>query len=236
MTDNKKKKRIKIIIEIIAILLILAGIFVIILPKITDFLYKENVEKIKTVFVNETTDIKNESLLDKLYKQLQDKNNELYDTEQKDLKDAFSYEQAQINLEQYGLSDNIVGFIQIPKLNVELPILLGANKDNMLKGAVHLTETSYPIGGINTNSIIAAHRGYGKTEMFRNIHKLEIGDDVYIKNFRENLAYKVSEIKIIDPTDVDELKIQRGKDLITLVSCHPYRVNTKRYVVFCERV
>lgn len=230
------RNKVKIVIEIVAVLFILVGAFVIIFPKITDFLYKESVQEVKTVFVQETSDVKNESILDELYKQLKDKNNELYDTEQKDLKDAFSYEQAQVNLEQYGLSDNIIGFIQIPKIKVELPILLGANKDNMLKGAVHLTETSYPIGGINTNSIIAAHRGYGKTEMFRNIHKLEIGDDVYVRNFRESLAYKVVQIKIINPNDVDELKIQRGRDLVTLVSCHPYRVNNKRYVVFCERV
>ena len=228
---NKKK----LIIEVIAILLILIGLAVVIFPKITDFLYKEDIKKIKTVFEEEITDIKNEDPLEQLYKELQAQNNELYDTAQKDLKDPFSYEQAQIDLSKYGLSDNIIGFVILPKINIELPILLGANKDNMLKGAVHMTETSYPIGGIHTNSIIAAHRGYGKTEMFRNIHKLEIGDDVYIRNFRETLHYKVSEIKIINPDDVSELVIQSGKDLVTLLTCHPYRVNTKRYVVVCER-
>ena len=231
-----RKNKVKIVIEIIAVLLILIGGFIIIFPKITDLLYKKDVQKIKSVFIDEISDVNNESTLVGLYKQLQDQNGELYDTKQNSLKDAFSYEQSQVNLDKYGLKDNIIGFIQIPKIKIELPILLGANKENMLKGAVHLTETSYPIGGINTNSIIAAHRGYGKTEMFRNIHKLEIGDDVYIRNFRENLAYKVVQIKIIDPDDVDELKIQKGKDLITLVSCHPYRVNNKRYIVFCERV
>ena len=71
--------------------------------------------------------------------------------------------------------------------------------------------------------------------MFRNIHKLEIGDEVIITNLWEILKYKVSEIKIIDPTDISEILIKPSKDLVTLITCHPYRINTRRYVVVCER-
>ncbi len=73
------------------------------------------------------------------------------------------------------------------------------------------------------------------SKMFRNLDKLEIGDIVYIQNFKEELKYEVSEIKIIDPDDIDELLIQDNKDMISLVTCHPYRINTKRYVVYCYR-
>ena len=84
--------------------------------------------------------------------------------------------------------------------------------------------------------MIAAHRGYAKTAMFRNIEKLETGDEIYIENFRERLVYKVAETRVIDPADIDQLLIQEGRDLVTLITCHPYRHNYQRYVVFCERV
>lgn len=233
MKNREKKKIYFLIIEIIAILLIVIGIFIILFPKFTNFLYKEDVKEIKTNFITRTINNEKENY-DELYKELQRRNENLYKEKQRNLKDPFSYEQPDIILKDYGLKDDIIGFISIPKIKVELPILLGANNENMKMGAVHLTETSYPIGGTNTNSVIAAHRGYGKAELFRNIHKLEINDEVYILNFREILTYKVVEIKIIDPSNIDELLIQEGRDLITLVTCHPYRVNTQRYIVFCE--
>ena len=163
------------------------------------------------------------------------KNKELYKNKQANLVDPFSYEQPTIDLSEYGIKDNIIGYIRIPKMDIELPILLGANATNMKKGAVHLTETSYPIGGENTNSVIAAHRGYGKALLFRNIDKLEKGDKIYIQNFREELVYEVYEIKLVTPDDISELSIQDGEDIITLITCHPYRVNTQRYIVKAKR-
>jgi len=72
--------------------------------------------------------------------------------------------------------------------------------------------------------------------MFRNIEKLEINDKVYLRNFRERLVYKVKELQIIDPSDTDKILIREGEDLLTLITCHPYRKNSKRYVVFCKRI
>ena len=106
----------------------------------------------------------------------------------------------------------------------------------MRLGAVHLTGSSYPIGGNNTNSVIAAHRGYYKTSMFRHIDNIKIGDRLYIKNFRETLLYRAVEIAIIDSNDIGKLGIQDNKDLVTLISCHPYPFNYQRYVVYFERV
>ena len=97
-------------------------------------------------------------------------------------------------------------------------------------------ETSYSIGGENTNCVLAAHRGSSRAAMFRDIEKLEIGDEIYIQNFRETLTYRVAELRVISPTDVQELLIQPGRDLVTLITCHPYRHNYQRYVVYCERV
>ena len=79
----------------------------------------------------------------------------------------------------YGIKNNIIGYLSIPKIKISLPVFLGANEENMKKGAVHLTETSYPVGGDNTNCVIAAHRGYSKAAMFREIEKLELNDKIY---------------------------------------------------------
>lgn len=105
----------------------------------------------------------------------------------------------------------------------------------MALGAAQLTETSYPVGGVNTNSVLAAHRGYSKTAMFRDIEQLEVGDEVVIENFREVLRYKVFEIAIVNPTETDKLLIRPGEDMITLLTCHPYGSNEKRYLVYCRR-
>ena len=89
------------------------------------------------------------------------------------------------------------------------------------------------IGGVNTNSVIAGHRGYAKADMFRNIQKLQVGDSIYITNPWETLTYKMVETKVILPTDIRQVCIQDGKDMVTLISCEHH---TRRYVVYCERV
>lgn len=223
------------ILIIISIILILVGISMFCFPHVSNFVYEKGVERDKEEFVEKISKDENEELLEKLYKKLQKENQKLYEDMQNNLVDPFSYEQPAIDLNEYGIDNNVIGYINIPKMNVELPILLGANSANMLKGAVHLTETSYPIGGINTNSVIAAHRGYGRATLFRHIEKLEIGDEIYIKNFKEELTYVVYDIKIIEPDDVSELKVQDGEDIITLITCHPYRVNSHRYIVKAKR-
>lgn len=227
------KKR--LILIVVSILFMIAGIFILCFPYISNFIFEKDIEEKKEEFVVKTVKEENISLFDQLYNELKSKNEELYENNQKDLVDPFSYEQPIIDLSRYGITDNTIGFIRIPKMDIELPILLGANAQNMKKGAVHLTETSYPIGGENTNSVIAAHRGYGKAILFRHIEKLENGDKIYIQNFREELVYEVYEIKLIDPDEVKELLIEGGKDIITLLTCHPYRVNTQRYVVKAQR-
>lgn len=225
----------KRILIIISIVLILIGISLFCFPHVSNFFYENRVEKEKKVFIEKIAKDENKSLLDKLYEDLQEQNRKLYEDLQNNLTDPFSYEQPAVDLSKYGIDDNVIGYINIPKINIELPILLGANTANMKIGAVHLTETSYPIGGNNTNCVIAAHRGYGKATLFRHIEKIENGDEIFIKSFNDELIYEVYEIKIIEPDDVKELCIQDGQDIVTLITCHPYRVNSHRYIVKAKR-
>lgn len=194
---------------------------------------KKNFEKTVEKLHEESND--EESPLNRLYSDMKAYNEKIYKDNQSDLKDPWSYQQSSFDLTQYGVEDNIIGYIAVPHMEIELPIYLGANTDNMAKGAVHMSQTSLPIGGENTNCVIAAHRGYKGIPMFCDIEIMEIGDEVIIKNLWETLRYRVSEIKIINPTDSQEVLIQPGKDMVTLITCHPYTKNYKRYVVYCER-
>lgn len=171
---------------------------------------------------------------DALYQEILSYNQEIYENEQKGFKDAWSYAQSPVNLD--GLPDGKFGYIRIPAMDVILPLYLGASESNMKKGAAVLGQTSIPIGGRNTNSVIAGHRGYSGIPFFREIEKLSVGDQVIIKNPWERLTYRVKSVSIIDPYDSDAVKIQEGKEMITLVTCHPYRSRGKyRYVVYCSR-
>ena len=223
------------ILKISAIIFIIIGITLFCFPYLSNYAYEKNVEEEKEEFIEKISEEANKDILEKLYEELKHRNEELYQNKQVNLVDPFSYEQPTIDLSEYGIADDIIGYIRIPKMDIEVPILIGANSINMKKGAVHLTETSYPIGGNNTNSVIAAHRGYGRAKLFRNIDKLEYGDKIYIQNFREKLTYEVYEIKLVTPDDISELAIQDEKDIITLITCHPYRVNTQRYIVKAKR-
>ncbi len=175
--------------------------------------------------------------LDAMYKHMLEYNRELYDSNAAKDVSPFVYEDEAIDLSQYGVQDGLVGYVSAPSIDMKLPIYLGASEYNMLRGAAHMNRTSLPIGGKNTNCALAGHRGLISRVMFDNIVYLHNGDDVYIKNYFGVLHYKVAEIKIVDPNDcADSFKIQKGKDLLTLFTCHPYGHNSQRYLVICERV
>lgn len=178
----------------------------------------------------------NKTLLDKLYQDMQAYNKDLSENGQSTFGDPFAYAEPSFDLSKYGIDDSIFGYIAAPAIDLELPIYLGASKENMKYGAAHLTRTSVPIGGDNTNAVLAAHTGAVSRKYFDNIVNLKEGDDVYVTNFWDTLHYKVAQIRIIYPTETGNILIEDGKDLLTLVTCYPYGYNTHRYVVICERV
>ena len=164
-------------------------------------------------------------------------NERIHTESQSGLTDKQAYQTPSFVLADYGLTDEKFGVIQIPKLDLEMPLFLGATKQHMADGAAILSQTSIPLGGANTNAVIAGHRGYQGASYFRYITDLEIGDQVIITNLWESLSYEVVEKKIIQPYEVEEILIQPGEDMITLLTCHPYASGGKqRYVIYCERV
>ena len=172
---------------------------------------------------------------EQLYEDMLNYNKKIYNENQNGLKDAWSYEQATFNLSAYGIFDNVIAELRIPKINLDEPVYLGATWNNMGKGVAQLGQTSMPIGGENTNCVIAGHRGCSSGEFFLYIQDLNLGDKIYLDNFWGTLTYAVSKIDIIQPDDIDKILIQKDKDMITLITCHPYPYNYQRYAVYCER-
>lgn len=128
-----------------------------------------------------------------------------------------------------------LGYIEIPSINVNLPIYFGTSVDTLKKGVGVLEGTSIPVGGINTHSVLSAHTGLTNQKLFTDIDKLKEGDIFYLHIFKKNLAYKVNQIKVVSPNQIDDLKIVNGKDYVTLLTCYPYGVNTERLLVRGER-
>ncbi len=171
-----------------------------------------------------------------LRKAMFDYNEKLYLSGQSGLIDQLSYEKPDFLLSDYGINSDILGYITIPAIDVKLPIYNGASEENMAKGATYLANTSLPVGGSNTNCVIAAHTRYKGIHMFKRITELKSGDEIYITNLWETLVYKVVEAKIIDPNDSKNIYIQANKSLVTLSTCHPYPYNYQRYLVYAELV
>ena len=162
-------------------------------------------------------------------------NEELVSVGQLPLSDPFTSEQPSFDLSGFAIFDYVIGFLSIEAIDVDVPILLGANAYGLERGAVQITQSSLPIGGASTNAVIAAHRNEATT-MFRDLGKLDLGDTIRIRNYWDILTYQVVEIRIINPADVGELTIQPGRDLVTLITEHPPGQSSQRYVVIAERI
>lgn len=163
-------------------------------------------------------------------------NESIYAENQSEMVNLQSFEKQSFVLQNYGLEDEVFGVISVPAIELSMPIYLGASRANMAIGAALMTETSLPIGTPNSNAVICGHRGWNGASYFLHIDKIQIGDTVTITNLWEELHYTVVSTKIITPYDLDAVKIQEGKEMITLLSCHPVASGGKqRYLVFCER-
>lgn len=221
----------RIVKKITGIFLIVVGLGFYAYPWITtEYITHQTTEYIRE-FENKWENTTKE---DAVYAKVQKYNREIYASGQKGFCDAWSYQQSPVSLD--GFQDDKFGYISIPAMDVKLPLYLGASSDNLRKGAAVLGQTSIPIGGRNTNSVIAAHRGYQGIPFFREIEKLKKGDKVKIRNPWETLTYTVVSTAVIDPHDHDAVMIREGQDMITLITCHPYRSHGKyRYVVYCTR-
>ncbi len=220
--------------KIFGIVFILIGIILLIIPLIVRLKTDKTISTKVELYENRLKQM--EFAEDSpLYTYLKGYNNSLLENGQQ-LKDAFSNQDTFIDLTTFGIENNVIGTLKIDKLNLYVPIYVGATDINLNNGVCIISGTSMPLGEINSNVVIAGHRGLIRHQMFRRINKLENGDLINVNTPFGDFVYKVYDTKIILPDEIENIFIQKDRDIITLVTCHPYRVNTHRLLVYAERV
>ena len=130
----------------------------------------------------------------------------------------------------------VMAYVDIPKINVYLPVQHGTDADTLERAVGHVVGTSLPVGGSSTHAVLSAHSGMASSKLFSDIDQLAEGDTFYIHVLGDTLAYKVDTIHTVLPTDTSLLQIEDGKDLVTLVTCTPFGVNTHRLLVRGHRI
>lgn len=231
----KKRKSIAlIIISTSSILLLLIALLSVLYPTIS---YIAN-DMTNITTVNSYTDITStltENEKESYIKEAKKYNNKIA---QLDITESFKDYDETINGYDniLNIDNGIMGSVSIPKINITLPIHHGTSEDVLSKGAGHLSNTSFPIGGSDTHAVISAHTAYPGKIFFDDLPKLEENDIFYINILGDTLVYKVIKKEIVDPDNVESLKITEGKDYVSLVTCYPYAVNTHRLIVTGERM
>ena len=219
---------------VLAVLLAVAGVCVMLWPVFTGHRLQADTNAAVQEFLAEHDEP--EQQYPELLADLQTYNRRIYNEKQSGLVDLEACETPAADLTTYGIEDEIIGVLEIPAMELAMPVYLGASDAHLSAGTAVLGNTSAPIGGANTNCVIAGHRGWRGADYFRHIDKLAVGDTVKLANLWETLTYTVADIQIIQPHEVEKIKIQQGRDLLTLLTCHPYASGGKqRYVIYCER-
>ena len=212
------------------------GIGFIVYPNIADYI---NSKSNKTVIKNysESTQTMSDDEIDNELAKAQNFNELLAKSALND-EEKDEYNAAMSEYENILNYNDIMCTIEIPRITVDLPVYHDSTnrEEKLKKGCVHIANTSLPVGGASTHTVISAHSGYPEQVFFDELDKLEIGDTFKINVLNKTLTYKVCEINIVDPDDSSKLEIENGKDYVTLVTCYPYSINTHRLCVRGERV
>lgn len=225
---EKLKKNFPIIIFA---LLIFLGIAVMCYPPIANFLASKYQKGVVTSYQKLTEN----NNTDQIKAMLEDAKKYNEKLTQSTLTDVFTNPQENASKEYLDIlstgKDGVMGYITIPKIGEEIPIYHGTSTKTLQKGVGHLEGSSFPIGGVNTHAVLSAHRGLPSAKLFTDLDQLKEGDEFYIHILGETLAYQVKKISIIEPFETEKLSPKEGGDYVTLVTCHPYAINTHRLLV-----
>lgn len=222
----------KYLSDIVVAIILIAGVGLLAYPTIADYVNELHSSKAIGSYVEKTKDLskeEKENLLEEAReynKSLVDKINRYYLNEEE--KKRYNHI---LNITKTG----IMAYIEIPKLNVYMPVYHGTDEGVLQIAAGHLPGSSFPVGGESTHSLISGHSGLPSAKLFTDIDKLQEGDLFFVHVFDEVLAYRVNQIKVVLPDDVETLEIEKGEDYVTLITCTPYGVNSHRLLVRGER-
>lgn len=215
---------------------VMAGICLCLYPVLSSFLEGEHLKNVVSTYESNVKKIKKEET-EQMLKDAEKYNDILY---QATSSIASKPREERLHEKKYenllNLSDTgIMGTIEIPKISVNLPIYHGTTEEVLSIGVGHIEGSSLPVGGKNTHSILTGHRGLPNSKLFTRLDELEKGDLFYIRVGNKILAYRVNEIKVIKPEAAEELSIKAEKDMVSLITCTPYGINSHRLVVTGER-
>lgn len=215
-----------------AILMILTGLTIFSYPFVSNFLANRNATVAVQEYEQSLTELEKEQI-DAIKAAAASYNDQLQSVLNKNAQGEGEIHNSYIDLIQLG---SALGYITIPKIDVNLPIYEGTGMDVLAHGIGHLTETSYPLGGEGTHSALSGHRGLAEAELFTNLDKLTLGDRFYLHILDEILAYQVDQVLVVEPHEIEALDVVEGEDLCTLVTCTPIGINSHRLLVRGTRV
>ena len=224
---------------LLTISLFTSAIILIGYPYIANYIFEHRTDSIV-----ETTEKLERNMEDRKREEYADEinkyNQELYSGRiqlQDPFKEMFEEKETRKYNELLNINKNgIMGTIVIPAINIKLPIYHGTSEKILEKGIGHLEGSSLPLGGENTHTVLTGHTGLSNAKLFTDLSEMKEGEFFFLNILGEQLVYQINQIRIVLPTDLEELYIKKGKDYCTLVTCTPYGVNTHRLLVRGERV
>lgn len=227
-----------VILRIFGIILILVSLLLVCYPFISNYLMGLN-QSSEIVAYEQQTDSAGEDEISAELQAAQEYNKTLLGTVM--LTDPFDPNSSDESDYEYqnllNLSGNsVMASIEIPVINVNLPIYHGTSEETLKKGAGHLQKTSLPVGGVGTHSVITGHTGLSSARLFTDLNLLKKDDVFFIHCLGKTLAYQVDQIKVVEPENTDDLRIDPKQDYVTLVTCTPYGINTHRLLVRGKRI
>ena len=231
MKNKAPKKNRNTVILLVAVLL--AGLSLLLYPLISNYWNSIHQSQAIATYMDDVAEV-DDTTYDALWEEAQGYNASLLENENRFFPDE---EERQQYEQLLSISDDgIIGYIEIPSIDVTLPIYHGTSEEILQVAIGHIEGSSLPVGGLSTHCVISGHRGLPSSRLFTDIDQLSEGDIFTLLVLDEALTYEVDQIRIVEPDDISLLEIKEGEDLCTLVTCTPYGVNSHRLLVRGHRV
>lgn len=233
---KKKASKKNRITAILLVAVLLAGLSLLLYPLVSNYWNSIHQSQAIAAYMDDVSEL-DDSTYDALWEEAQGYNASLLEDENRffpDEEEQQQYEQL-LRISDDGIN-GIIGYIEIPNIDVTLPIYHGTSEEILQVAIGHIEGSSLPVGGLSTHCVISGHRGLPSSRLFTDIDRLSKGDIFTLLVLDEALTYEVDQIRIVEPDDISLLEIKEGEDLCTLVTCTPYGVNSHRLLVRGHRV
>ncbi len=219
--------------NILLILVFLVGLSLLLYPTVSDYWNSLHQSRAVATYAEDVANLDND-IYEAIWQQARDYNASILEKDNRYL--MTDENKAEYNQLLNVSGNGVLGYIEIPVLDVSMPIYHGVAESVLQIAIGHIDWTSLPVGGANTHSVLSGHRGLPSAKLFTDLDKMDIGDTFLIRVLDEILTYEVDQILIVEPQDVQSLGIEEGRDLCTLVTCTPYGINSHRLLVRGHRI